>query len=260
MLNKVAMIAPKQYMQEIGRENNFHLFLAHMVQNDATYAKLAKEARGYKILDNSFFELGYSLPVDKLISLADEINASCIVLPDGLEGFDQKHKVLGRTSYDVMLVPKVFDHLTGFARFALDTPRVYVGLSGIHAANMLNDKFDLNTKKFECMNRLLVLSQLMSEDTQLYKQFITSKKLHLLGLGDYPLLELKAFNLAGIEYTNDSNAYVWPFLSAKLGFGVIEKKFTEPLDFNFTSDVDGWRFYKAVLEEILCGLMGVDND
>lgn len=257
MLNKVAMIAPKQYMQEIGRENDFHLFLAHMVQNDATYAKLAKEARGYKILDNSFFELGYSLPLDRLISLADEINAGCIVLPDGLEGFNQKNRVLEKTSYNIMLVPKVFDHLKSFVRFALDTPRVYVGLSGIHAANILNDKFNLNVKKFECMNRFLVLSQLMSGDTQLYKQFITSKKLHLLGLGDYPLLELGVFNLAGIEYTNDSNAYVWPYVINQVGFDEIEKKHNQPIDFSYLGGCEvTWSFYKTRLNKILSGLMG----
>lgn len=257
MLNNVAMIAPKQYMKEIGEENDFHLFLAHMIQGDADYAKLAKEAKGYKILDNSFFELGYSLPLGKLTKLADEINASCIVLPDGLEGFNQKGRVLGETSYGVMFVPKTFEQLVSFVDFALTTPRVYIGLSGIHAANMLREQFGLPVERFACMNRFLVLSQLMSVDKHLYGNFITSGKLHLLGLGDYPLLELKAFNLAGIEYTNDSNAYVYPYLSNRVRFDEIEKKQSRPVDFDYFDGCEAsWQFYKIRLKEVLTGLMG----
>lgn len=257
MLNNVALIAPKQYMKEIGEENDFHLFLAHMIQGDAKYAELAKEAKGYKILDNSFFELGYSLPVDRLIRLADEINVSCIVLPDGLEGFNQKDKVLGKSSYNVMLVPKTFEQLQSFAGYALSTPRIYVGLSGIHSSNMLREYFNLPVERFACMNRFLVLSQLMSADKHLYKNFITSKKLHLLGLGDYPLLELKAFNLAGIEYTNDSNAYVWPYLHRRVRFDEIEKKQGRFIDFDYFDGCEtSWWFYKVHLKPILNDLMG----
>lgn len=255
MLNNVAMIAPKQYMKEIGEENDFHLFLAHMVQGDADYAKLAKEAKGYKILDNSFFELGYSLPLDKLIKLADEINASCIVLPDGLEGFNQRDRVLEKTSCGVMLVPRTFEQLISFVTFALNTPRVYIGLSGIHAANMLREQFELPVERFACVNRLLVLSQLMSYDKHLYKNFIISKKLHLLGLGDRPFLELSAFNLAGVEYTNDSNAYVWPYLFNRVRFDEIEKKQSHPVNFDYADgDKSLWRFYKTYLQKVLSNL------
>lgn len=265
MLNKVAMIAPKQYMQEIGQENDFHLFLAHLVQSDDAYAELAKGSKGYKILDNSFFELGFSLPLNKLVGLADKIEANCIVLPDGLEGFNQKNRVLDETAYNIMLVPKTFEQLISFADFAVSNLRVYVGLSGIHAADMLKQHVGLNVRRFECMNRFLCLSQLMHHDKHLYKEFINSKRLHLLGLGDYPLLELKVFNLAGIEYTNDSSAYIMPFLVNNIRIDEITFKQNYAINYDYNIAEEAWQSYKVALKDILdslnnYNLRGVSND
>lgn len=63
-------------------QQNMHMFLTHMVEKYPTYAKVAQDAPGYKILDNSLIELGGAVSVERVIDAAIQIRADEIILPD----------------------------------------------------------------------------------------------------------------------------------------------------------------------------------
>ena len=63
-------------------QQNMHMFLTHMVEKYPTYAKVAQDAPGYKILDNSLIELGGAVSVERVIAAATRIGADEIILPD----------------------------------------------------------------------------------------------------------------------------------------------------------------------------------
>lgn len=68
--------------------NGSHLILAHLVEHDDTYRDFYRNINDnkYKIMDNSAFEkfkAGEPMyNADKLISMANSVQADCIVLPD----------------------------------------------------------------------------------------------------------------------------------------------------------------------------------
>lgn len=79
---KIAHIVPTTYMKFwLGRD--YHMMLAHLA-DDPEYVKEANLAKGYKIMDNSVYELGESLTPEKLIEAAKKLNPSEIVVPDVL--------------------------------------------------------------------------------------------------------------------------------------------------------------------------------
>ena len=59
-----------------------HMFLTHMVEKYPAYVAAAKDAPGYKILDNSLIELGGAVDLDRVIKAAETIGADEIILPD----------------------------------------------------------------------------------------------------------------------------------------------------------------------------------
>ena len=63
-------------------QQNMHMFLTHMVEKYPTYAKVAQDAPGYKILDNSLIELGGAVSLERVIGAATHIGADEIILPD----------------------------------------------------------------------------------------------------------------------------------------------------------------------------------
>ena len=59
------------------------MFLTHLALKHPQYLTLAKNYKGYKILDNSLIENdGRALDIAKVINVAQEINADEIILPD----------------------------------------------------------------------------------------------------------------------------------------------------------------------------------
>lgn len=61
---------------------DMHMFLTHLVEKYPFYAKLAKEVKGYKILDNSLIELGGAVNLQRVLDAAARIDADEIILPD----------------------------------------------------------------------------------------------------------------------------------------------------------------------------------
>lgn len=58
------------------------MYLAHLIMKYPFRYTDVKEIKSYKIMDNSYHELGYSLPIKALVHLAEQIGADEIVLPD----------------------------------------------------------------------------------------------------------------------------------------------------------------------------------
>ena len=59
-----------------------HMFLTHMVEKYPAYTEAARNAPGYKILDNSLIELGGAVDLERVLNAAKVINADEIILPD----------------------------------------------------------------------------------------------------------------------------------------------------------------------------------
>lgn len=59
-----------------------HMFLTHMVEKYPAYTEAARNAPGYKILDNSLIELGGSVDLERVVKAAEYIGADEIILPD----------------------------------------------------------------------------------------------------------------------------------------------------------------------------------
>lgn len=66
----------KEYNQDM------HMFLTHLVEKYPEYKKVARECKGFKILDNSLIELGSAMDPSRVIKVALEIGANEVVLPD----------------------------------------------------------------------------------------------------------------------------------------------------------------------------------
>lgn len=58
------------------------MFLTHMILLYQEYLEVAKECKGFKILDNSVIELGSAMDPSLVIEAAKEIGADEVVLPD----------------------------------------------------------------------------------------------------------------------------------------------------------------------------------
>lgn len=61
---------------------DMHMFLTHLVEKYPFYAKMAREIKGYKILDNSLIELGGAVDLQRVLDAAAHIDADEIILPD----------------------------------------------------------------------------------------------------------------------------------------------------------------------------------
>ena len=63
-------------------ENDYNMFLTHLIRRYPDYSKIAKQSTGYKILDNSLAELGEAMSLRVVLDTAERIDADEIVLPD----------------------------------------------------------------------------------------------------------------------------------------------------------------------------------
>lgn len=224
---ELSFITPTSYARYIYERKSPttpELFLYHLLKKDKVYRELASFYKGYKILDNSFYEeRRFSSGLNTYFRFACEIGANCIVLPDGTtDGFNEALSL----SKSVMLVPTTFEQFVEFVELTFKYRKgvVKVGLGGLHAVNMLDlisiQNTESRAKVFHFKNRYLVLKQLESQYKDIYDRFISNQhdvgiatsNLHFLGLGDYPLEEIRLL-LSLVKYASlDSSAFVWSYL------------------------------------------------
>ena len=81
---------------------DMHMFLTHLVEKYPFYAKLAREVKGYKILDNSLIELGGAVNLQRVLDAAAHIDADEIILPDVFQNGPETIKAV-KASIDELL-------------------------------------------------------------------------------------------------------------------------------------------------------------
>lgn len=197
---KLIHIAPTNLIEFVDEEYNkgLNMVLTHLVLNDEVYRETFAAITGEKYLDNSFFELGYALPVDELLQAAELVNATTLICADGTREGMMAYKLAG---YKVMCIPITIEQLD----MMLADERIdYVGVSAIH----FPDRFD-------------ILSTC---------DFPDNPKIHILGMG-HPreFKELSVFKKHIVSW--DTSAAIW---QGHLGhhLATLEAKDKTPVRFN----------------------------
>jgi hypothetical protein len=76
---------PTNYLNSLGKFNDFDFCLAHLTLSSSTYLDYYKASKKYKIMDNSAFELGEPMPFKDVVKAAELVNADEIVAPDSFK-------------------------------------------------------------------------------------------------------------------------------------------------------------------------------
>jgi len=180
-------IAPTSLISRVDKHYNkgLNMVLAHLVLADEDYREAFKAIEGEKYLDNSFFELGFSLNPDQLIDAAKLVNATTIICPDGTRNGIAEFK---KHDYKVMCIPKTREQ---FTEFMYDNNIDYVGLSEEHFAYR------------HCPGvRYEVLRDCLVDD-------MPKKKIHLLGATDSAWEYGMLSPFKDYIYSIDTSAAIW---------------------------------------------------
>jgi len=184
---KLVHIAPTALIKYVDDCYNkgLNMVLTHLVLRDEAYREAFKQVKGEKLLDNSFFELGYCMKPKEMVKAAQLVDATTLICPDGTtEGLE----LFKQNGYKVMCIPKDANQFRDF----MYSPSIdYVGLSEEHFAYR------------HCPGvRYEVLRDNLTSE-------MPKKKIHLLGATDSvrELSLLKPFE----QYINswDSSAAIW---------------------------------------------------
>ena len=68
-------------------DQDMHMFLTHLVEKYPQYAQMARQVKGYKILDNSLIELGGAVDIKRILQAAEIIGADEVILPDMFQDY-----------------------------------------------------------------------------------------------------------------------------------------------------------------------------
>lgn len=126
------------YMQDT------HMFLTHLVEKYPFYAKLAREVKGYKILDNSLIELGGAVNLQRVLDAAAHIDADEIILPDVFQNGPETIKAVkasieelleiypeGKIPYKLMAVAQGKDEKEWYECYTFLLNNPYIDVIGI---------------------------------------------------------------------------------------------------------------------------------
>jgi hypothetical protein len=218
---KHAFIAPINYLDHIPKESDYHLILAHLL-DDPKYIAFYKQkiAQGhFVILDNSAFEFGEPASIVKMAELCKKYNIwpNVVVAPDypkapgfntvvsainasnilgdyfplgtGLMGVPQSergdYKDFIRTTQQLSEIESV----TMLGMSIIGVPNAFYGLTGTD---------DISVNRLYAMNYMADILNGLNPII----------KIHLLGLGD-DVREIQYQQKLGIAYGNDSSSAIW---------------------------------------------------
>ena len=245
---KFCHIAPVAHL-DLVKDRSAHLTLAHLIdEGHQDYIDFYKNEKfDINIMDNSAFELYKAqLPMfdpEKLVGLAQQVNATHIVLPDhpshpsmvGIDDAKRYAPVFKEAGFGTFFVPQsdvldLEDLITSFA-WAASSPLIdYIGISILAVPNAYgceqNNQLQRFVSRWKFMNELYDRNLL-----QLAAQ--NGKKIHFLGMLDGPN-EISLMRDFHID-TWDSSAGVWAGLNG-LAFdhsptGLTNGKFEKHVDF-----------------------------
>lgn len=247
-------IAPTPHLDLVNKRK-VHLVLAHLIEQDPSYVDFylrQKDEYGSTIImDNSAFEMykqGRPMyPSEKLLSMAQKINADYIVMTDypgepGEKTIEAAKKLapeIHDAGFKTFFVPQskigdVQDCVKTFRWASLNTDLIdYVGVSILTAPNAYGVEKGNKLQRF--MSRIRLMYEMKETLT-----FATLKsrgaKIHFLGMMDGPNEIMYAEIFGKYIDTWDSSAAVWAGLNG-IAFdgsptGLINGKFEEEVDFN----------------------------
>ena len=245
---KFCHIAPVAHL-DLVKDRSAHLTLAHLIdEGHQDYIDFYQNEKfDINIMDNSAFELYKAqLPMfdpQKLVGLAQQVNATHIVLPDhpshpsmvGIDDAKRYAPVFKEAGFGTFFVPQsdvldLEDLITSFA-WAASSPLIdYIGISILAVPNAYgceqNNPLQRFVSRWKFMNELYDRNLL-----QLAAQ--NGKKIHMLGMVDGPneISLLRDFHID----TWDSSAGVWTGLNGvQIDWsptGLVEGKFEKHVDF-----------------------------
>ena len=245
---KFCHIAPVAHL-DLVKDRSAHLTLAHLIdEGHQDYIDFYQNEKfDINIMDNSAFELYKAqLPMfdpQKLVGLAQQVNATHIVLPDhpshpsmvGIDDAKRYAPIFKEAGFGTFFVPQsdvldLEDLITSFA-WAASSPLIdYIGISILAVPNAYgceqNNPLQRFVSRWKFMNELYDRNLL-----QLAAQ--NNKKIHFLGMVDGPneISLLRDFHID----TWDSSAGVWTGLNGiQLDWsptGLVEGKFEKHVDF-----------------------------
>ena len=245
---KFCHIAPVAHL-DLVKDRSAHLTLAHLIdEGHQDYIDFYQNEKfDINIMDNSAFELYKAqLPMfdtQKLVGLAQQVNATHIVLPDhpshpsmvGIDDAKRYAPIFKEAGFGTFFVPQsdvldLEDLITSFA-WAASSPLIdYIGISILAVPNAYvceqNNPLQRFVSRWKLMNELYDRNLL-----QLAAQ--NGKKIHMLGMVDGPneISLLRDFHID----TWDSSAGVWTGLNGvQIDWsptGLVEGKFEKHVDF-----------------------------
>jgi len=207
---KFCHIVPTDYLQSVGKFSTCFLSLAHLIEQDQAYVDyhlqlyklLDKQNTKYvKIMDNSGYEFfkihgpGYVFDPDKLLPLAEKINAEYVVMPDypgehadkTIEQYEKYHRTFIDNQYKTFFCPQSesgnLKQYIDCWKWAIEQPTIgYIGLS-ILAAPLA---FGIEHVKFQRYLARFEIMEILYDEGILDKIKTGNKKIHFLGMLDGP--------------------------------------------------------------------------
>ena len=174
MMQGLAIIASIKE-KHLVNEGDFAMILTHIALKEDEYSSFFKdEYKGFKLLDNSFFELGYALSFREVMKAVRRVEADCIVLKDGTLDYIDDAKKEGLY---VMAVPTTNEE---FMNFIQNEKVDKVGVSCLHVPKIMNEPI------FSPCRGIFVKNMFKDLDKSL------AKKIHFLGSTNGVISDLKS--------------------------------------------------------------------
>ena len=212
---RFAHIAPTKHILQAAANSCAHMALAHLI-NDPEYAdnfRTIRDEGGYVYLDNSQFELGYSLPIETVLNAAQLINANCVILPDG----DLTHlDFVKKAGFDVMYIPAAPDLEKDFLEAMFNKKIDKVGLSYSKTSAYMSRERHSSTSRFDFLAGI--------------GEMLPNKKIHMLGMatpGEIALMR----PFKDLIYSWDTSIAVWAGLN-NTRIEDMKHKNATPVDFD----------------------------
>lgn len=205
-------ITPISYLDQFATMSTRHLVLAHLVDQNETYANFYKtrsDCGDYIMMDNSAYELHEPYSPDKLLELAGKCGAHAIVLPDypfqpadkTIEAADKFAPIFKNAGYHNFFVPQsqrgdLEDWLRAYDYAAENDLIDIIGMSILGIPNALPD--------IDPAYARVVMSAMLKDRGQ-----FANKAHHFLGLNAGPGLEIPSLLRMKALTSIDSSGPVW---------------------------------------------------
>jgi len=249
---KVSYIAPTSLIPEYGDKSDFHLTLAHLLDDtENDYERAIKESGLPIYLDNGLFENGESVPLSDLMEKAARLKARYVFAPDVLysrketeenvgEAYEELKRVNEKYGTEVELAAVVQadnkeDYLESYRTMVQDERISLIGLSILSIPKSYQEVIGFSNIS---MSRLLCLRDL--------SEFSEHKDCHLLGAGSSYVDVFYANLNCPFVKSHDSSSAIWNGVQGHIfkADGDLDKGKTRVhVDFDFNTPLSGGQKY-----------------